>query len=100
MTGGLPVSWSGIYFVASESESDCLDVGGERRKGLPSAIVTVLSFGFGNTNEPATLIIEERPAMFENPGGTEVGRGDASSPLWGLLGGVRFADDDRSTSPV
>ena len=70
-----------MYFVASESVSDCLDVGGERRKGLSSAIVTVLSFGLGNTYDPAALMIEERPAMFENPGGTEVGRIDASSLL-------------------
>ena len=89
-----------MYLVASESESDCLDVGGERRTGLPSAIVTVLSFGLGNTSEPAALMIEERPAMFEKPGGTNIGRGNASLSFGGLLGGVRFADDDRSTSPV
>ena len=89
-----------MYLVASESETDCLDVGGERRKGLPSAIFTVFSFGLGKTSEPATLMIEERPAMFEKPGGTDVGRGSASLSFGGFLGGVRFADDDRSTSPV
>ena len=89
-----------MYFVASESESDCFDFGGEWRKGLPSSIVTVLSFGLGKAYEPATLIMEDRPVMFEKPGGTEVGRGDASSFLWGPLGGVRFPDDDRSTFPV
>ena len=74
--------------------------GGERRKGLPSAIVTVLSFGLIETSEPATFMMEERPAMFEKPGGTDVGRGVASLSFGGFLGGVRFADDERSTSPV
>ena len=46
--GALPVSWSGMYSVASESAFDPLGVGGERRKGLSSAIVTVLSLGFSN----------------------------------------------------
>ena len=33
--GALPVSWSGMYSVASESAFDPLGVGGECRKGLP-----------------------------------------------------------------
>ena len=80
-TGGSPVSWSGTYFVASESESDCLDFGGEWRIGLLSSIVTILSFGLGKACEPAPLTMEDRPVIFENPGGTEVGRVDTSSFL-------------------
>ena len=70
-----------MYFVASESESDCLDFGGEWRKGLLSSIATILSFGLGKACEPATLTMEDKPAVFEKPGGTEVGRVDTSSFL-------------------